>query len=534
MTDLQKLASEISKLDIVKGTFSSPYKKDGEYKKCTLKAVSGKYQFESFTQTQAFHENVNAENLAEKICALLTDTFRQCEIFTSEYVYGIKISSKGKLLHNRRRNALEQPKTETHNRQKNHIIDLDNAPAVMTDIGIIGKDGKIVASKYDKYKQICRFLEFIDDVVKKDKREEYNIVDFGCGKSYLTFICYHYMTEIAHKKVNIVGLDLKEKVIEDCNKLCEKYGYDNLKFLCMDIKDYLPAVRPDMVIALHACDAATDYALYNAYRWQADYIFSVPCCQHELNTKIKSENFSLLCDYGLLKERFSALATDALRAKYLEFCGYDVDVLEFIDMEHSPKNVLLRARRTTRINDRKRAIIMSKLDSFENEFNSALTLKKLVLSLSETFETDGEKFTLLCGKSSMLIRDALTVRSKVFGNEQNYKKGASRDRDDDTAWFCNIYDEDGNVVSTSRSIYLENEEQRLLGKIAVKYEYRKFGLGNKMLDALEKISADENAKMLYINSQAQALGFYKKRGYEKCGDEYIEEDITMIPVCKKI
>ncbi len=534
MTDLITLVGEISKLNIVKGSFSTPYENYKEHKKARLKKIGDGYQFEMFTDSQAFHVNVAADALSDTISNYIQFRFRQCEIFTDEYIYSIKISQKGKVLHNRRRNTEPVKAESTHNRIKNHIIDLDNAPPVMTDIGIIGKDGSIVASKYDKYKQICRFVEFIDDVVKKDKREEYNIVDFGCGKSYLTFICYHYFTEIAHKKVNIVGLDLKEKVIEDCNKLCEKYAYKNLKFLCMDIKDYNPTVRPDMVIALHACDTATDYALYNAYRWQADYIFSVPCCQHQLNGKIKSQEFSLLCDYGLLKERFSALATDALRSKYLELCGYDVDVLEFIDIEHSPKNVLLRARRTTKVSSSKRRQIKCNIDKFENEFNALLCLGELVLRGSKCYKKDDFQFTIVTGKASMLLKDALDVRQSVFGYEQGYKKGSSRDKADDTAWFCNVYDSSNNVVATSRSIYLDDKNERLLGKIAVLSEYRKFGLGNAMLDALEGIAKNEKAELLYINSQKHALGFYKKRGYDVCKDGYLEENILMIPVSKRI
>ena len=199
MTDLNKLVTEIAKLNIIKGAFSVPYKKDGEFVKCSLRKTSSGFQFESFTKTQAFHENASLESVSDKICSLLENTFRQAEIFTDAYVYGIKISSKGKVLHNRRKNDTVKADNSSHNRNKNHIIDLDNAPPVFEDIGLIGKDGSIVNSKYDKYKQICRFVEFIDDVVKKDPREEYNIIDFGCGKSYLTFICYHYMTKIAGK-----------------------------------------------------------------------------------------------------------------------------------------------------------------------------------------------------------------------------------------------------------------------------------------------------------------------------------------------
>lgn len=534
MTDLFRLVEEITKLNIVKGSFSVPYRKDAELVKAQLRPMGKKFQIESFSKTQAFHENVNREDLCQKVCTMLENSFRQAEIFTDEYVYGIKISSKGKVLHNRRKNNDVKSDAVSHNREKNHIIDLDNAPPVFSDIGIIGKDGSIVNSKYDKYKQICRFVEFIDDVVKKDPREEYNVIDFGCGKSYLTFICYHYLTAIAHKKVNILGLDLKKKVIEDCNALAKKYGYANLKFICMDIKDYLPKVRPDMVIALHACDVATDFALYNAYIWQADYIFSVPCCQHEMNGKVKTDSFSLLCDYGLLKERFSALATDALRGKYLEYCGYNVDILEFIDVEHSPKNVLIRARRTTKINDKKKAVIKNKIDTFTKEFNSNLCFESLVLAGKQTLDCDGKCFDVIAGKSSMMLKDALTVRNEVFGNEQNYKTGASRDAFDDTAWFVNVYNEEGKVCATSRMIYLDEACERLLGKIAVLPEYRKFGFGKAMLEKLESIAKDEKATLLKVNSQKQALGFYESLGYIKNGVSYVEEEIEIIPVIKNI
>ena len=338
------------------------------------------------------------------------------------------------------------------------------------------------------------------------------------------------MTEIAHKKVNIVGLDLKEKVIDDCNMLAKKYGYENLRFLCMDIKDYLPEVRPDMVIALHACDVATDYALYNAYRWQADYIFSVPCCQHEMNSKVKTENFSILCDYGLLKERFSALATDALRAKLLEYCGYSVDVLEFIDVEHSPKNVLIRAKRTTKINDKKKSIIIKGINTFSEEFCANLTFEKLITQ----FNDNSSEFSVVAGKSSMMLKDAMTVRNSVFGNEQNYRKGASRDDSDETAWFVNVYDANNNVVATSRMIYLEKTNERCLGKIAVIPDKRKFGLEKLMLSTLERIARSEKVETLYVNAQMSALGFYEKVGFEKHGEKYVEDDIEMLPLKKQV
>ena len=519
MTELYRLVDEITKLNIIKASFSVPYTKNSELIKCSLRPMGEKYQFESFTKTQAFHENVSFDELSDRICSLISDSFRQAEIFTDAYVYGIKISSKGKLLHNRRKNNDVKKEDNTHNREKNHIIDLDNAPPVFADIGIIGKDGKIISSKYDKYKQICRFVEFIDDVVRKDPREEYNIIDFGCGKSYLTFVCYYYMTEIAHKKVNIVGLDLKKKVIEDCNNLAKKYGYDNLSFLCMDIKDYLPEVRPDMVIALHACDIATDFAIYNAYRWQADYIFSVPCCQHELNAKVNSDNFGLLCDYGLIKERFSALATDALRGKYLEYCGYSVDILEFIDVEHSPKNILIRARRTTKINDRKKSLIKNKIELFEKEFNANLTFKALLTQNDRSFSSNGENFYVLCGKSSMMLKDALTVRNAVFFDEQNYRSGARRDEHDDTAWFVNVYDENGNTIILSIEVfegviydsYLENtgKDVHIPGKII---DYYGNELNIEMIDRIFGIWLSE----IFVNNDGGYLDLEESIENIKC------------------
>lgn len=530
MTELEKLAYELSSLNIIKGTFSVPYQKDAQRTKCHLKNFGEKYQFEFFTKTQAFHENVAKNELAEKISLLLQSDFRQCELFTPDYIYALKISSKGRLLHNRRKNTDKTQVFLSHNREKKHIIDIDNLPDVFYDIGIVGKDGKIKSDKYDKYKQICRFIEFIDDVVKNDARDSYNIIDFGCGKSYLTFVCYYYMTKIAQKKVNIIGLDLKEKVIENCNALCKKYNYDSLQFYCMDIKDYSPSVRPDMVIALHACDVATDYALYNAYRWQTDYIFSVPCCQHELNKKIKSDDYSVLCDYGLIKERFSALATDALRAKYLEYCGYDVDVLEFIDIEHSPKNILIRAKRCTRTNSKKRTVIKKKIDLFERQFNAGLTLGKLA---DKKIEREDGIF-LLCGKASMLIRDAMTVRCAVFGDEQGYRTGASRDEKDDSAWLVCAYDRDGNVIGTARMIDADENGARLLGKIAVMQKFRNSGLGKSMIEILQEVAMDEKAKILYVNAQAHALPFYRKMGYDVCSESFYDEGIEMIPVGKKI
>lgn len=384
MIQESKQIIEILNLDILKIIFSSPYKKDENLKKCIVKPliVSGKnvFQFETFKANQAFHVNVSPEDFCNAVLERFENSFCQMQVFTKEYIYSLKLSKKGKLLQTRCKNQEYSENTPdlSHNKKKNYIIDVENAPQVLVDLGIITNDGKIKNGMFDKFKQICRFCEMIDDVVSKDEREEYNIVDFGCGKSYLTFVVYHYFTKIRGKKVNITGLDLKKDVIEKCNSLSKKYGCENLEFLCMDVKDYVPKNKVHMVIALHACDIATDYALYSAYKWNSDYIFSVPCCQHEMNKNIKNNSNSMFCDYGLIKERFCALATDTIRAKLLESVGFGVDILEFVSPEFSPKNTLIRAKRSSKINFGKKKAALSQIQEFEKMFDCKITLQKLL------------------------------------------------------------------------------------------------------------------------------------------------------------
>lgn len=379
MTETEKYIREICNLDIYKAIFSNKASQDCKYKKTVIRKMSDtSYQAESFTEKQAFHKNFSSEKLCSEILYVFPKQFHQAEIFTGNYIYSAKISKKGKLLNSRRKNDTTKETEVSHNRKKKYIIDTENLPPVFADLGISGSDGRIISSKYDKFRQICRFTEQINDVLSKDTKEELRIIDFGCGKSYLTFVLYFYITEILHKKARITGLDLKEDVIEKCKALSEKYGYSGLDFICMDIKDYVPTEQIDMVITLHACDIATDYALFFACHCKAKYIFSVPCCQKEARSMVKAQDLSILTDYGLINERFCSLATDALRGKLLELVGYSVDLCEFIDFENSPKNILIRAKKSPSADKYKTARTKAQIESLKNQFGISITLEKLL------------------------------------------------------------------------------------------------------------------------------------------------------------
>ena len=237
-----------------------------------------------------------------------------------------------------------QQKELSHNRSKKYILEEGIPVGFLIDLGVMTKDGKIVHAKYDKYRQINRFLEFIEDILPQlDKNQEQTIIDFGCGKSYLTFAMYYYLKVLKGYDIRVVGLDLKDDVIRKCNELKDAYGYDKLNFYIGDIASYEDVTHVDMVVTLHACDTATDYALGKAVKWGAKVILSVPCCQHEANKTIENEMMAPVMKYGILKERMAAIITDATRAELLEAHGYRTQILEFIDMEHTPKNLLIRA-----------------------------------------------------------------------------------------------------------------------------------------------------------------------------------------------
>lgn len=347
METIHELLSDILGIDFIQGIISNPHTKDGVIKIKVRPVVmkDGLYfQCESFTKTQAFHENMKADEAAERLSDCMAE-FRQMQLMTKSMNYTVLVSKKGKVTIQKKRQQGGVKTAElSHNRSKKYILQEGTVVPFLQDLGVMTGEGKIVKSRFDKFRQINRFLEFIEDILPQlDKGRELTILDFGCGKSYLTFAMYYYLHELKEYDIRIIGLDLKKDVIEHCNRLGEKYGYEKLTFLEGDIADYKGVEEVDMVVTLHACDTATDYALAKAVGWKAKVILSVPCCQHELNGQICSEVLAPIMDYGLLKERFAALVTDGLRAKYLEASGYETQVLEFIDMEHTPKNILLRA-----------------------------------------------------------------------------------------------------------------------------------------------------------------------------------------------
>lgn len=376
--DINKLVQEVAGIGPYKVILSGGR---GEYRKVVFerKMISGRrcYQIERYTEKQVFHENIEEDELAEALTGQGIDGYRQLNAFAADEEWDVKISKKGKISVNRRKTEGKAITVSGNNRKKKYILEEGMDIPVFTHLGIFTKDGKVVNSMYDKYKQINRFAEIVDDVMKSYNKSSINIVDFGCGKSYLTFIVYYYLHEIKGLDVHITGLDLKEQVIKDCNSLAEKFGYTGLKFELGDIHGYKSDMDVDMVMTLHACDVATDYALYNAICWNAQYILSVPCCQHELNKQIHTDDLAALTRYGIIKERFAALATDSIRGLMLEACGYKTDIMEFIDIAHSPKNLLIRAVKKNISQDkRKRAV--SDAENLCREFGVRQTLMDML------------------------------------------------------------------------------------------------------------------------------------------------------------
>jgi SAM-dependent methyltransferase len=346
----QQIAEWVQAGNLLQATLSQPRRKDGSIAARTVirpvKLRSGlHYQFEYHAAGKATHDNVTEGEAASRIVELLEQHYRQALVKTPEADVQLLFSKKGKaaLLHKPPTGGGKQADL-LHNRQKQRVLEEGKAVPFLVELGIMTADGKVHAKKQDKYRQINRFLEMVTDVLPYlPEGRELTIVDFGCGKSYLTFALYHLLAVEQKRDLRIIGLDLKADVISFCSELADKLGYDKLSFQVGDIAEFGELQAADMVVTLHACDTATDAALAKAVGWGASVIMSVPCCQHELFRQIGGAALAPILSQGLLKERFAALATDAARGTLLETIGYKVQMLEFIDPEHTPKNLLIRA-----------------------------------------------------------------------------------------------------------------------------------------------------------------------------------------------
>ncbi len=289
------------------------------------------------------HANYSSEELSAFLFNMIPGKFLQGLFECEGEGYSVLANKKGTVTVVKNKSVTGIRESLEHNRSKKYLLSEGTPVPFLVDLGVMTKEGKVVNSRYDKFRQINRYLEFVEDICDKlDTSKPVTIIDFGCGKSYLTFALYYYLVELKKIKARIIGLDLKSDVIAECNRLRKKYRYEHLQFIEGDIESFEGVDHVDMVITLHACDTATDYAIYKAIKWGADVIMAVPCCQHELNRLKQHSSLSAVSKYGILKERMSAIFTDAMRANIMTKMGYETQILEFIDMEHTPKNLLIR------------------------------------------------------------------------------------------------------------------------------------------------------------------------------------------------
>ncbi len=381
MEELKRTLEEVFKSEIIKIVISNKVKKDEKYNKIAINLKENNknkfYQIEKFTDKQVFHENIKINEISDKVGELIFGNYKQMTAWSNNEIFDLKISKKGKIFLGKKKNDNSKIVAKGHNKEKNYILKEGMIIEPLIDLGVFTKEGKVVNSKYDKYKQINRFIEIIDDEIKKNDYKELTILDFGCGKSYLTFVLYYYFVKIKNINVKMIGLDLKEDVIKKCNDIAKRYNYENLHFELGDINGFKYNNKVDMVITLHACDTATDYALYNAIKWNSKMIFSVPCCQHEFNSQMKANELSILTKYGIVQERVAALMTDSVRANLLECMGYKTQLLEFIDIAHSPKNILIRASKNN-ISKEKKEKSLNEVNNLIRTFNFNPTLYNLL------------------------------------------------------------------------------------------------------------------------------------------------------------
>ena len=383
MEELKKLLEIILSDELQMMVLSAPRKKES-YLRVRIRPVEHRgalaFQAACWDGKKEFHTNNTKEEMIQKVLAWMETDYRQLQAETVSQTASVLVSKKGKVTVKTKHRSIPVAKADMgHNRTKQYLLPEGEPVPFLVKLGVMTMEGKVVKAKYDKFRQINRFLEFVEDILPGlDPSRETRIIDFGCGKSYLTFAVYYYLHIMNGRDVEMIGLDLKKDVIAHCNRMAEKYEYTSLHFLEGDISTYDGADSADMVITLHACDVATDFALDKAVHWNAKVILSVPCCQHELNAQIENDMLEPLLKYGILKERFAALLTDALRANLLEQNGYEVQILEFIDMEHTPKNLLIRAVKRGEKADKKQEKLENSYKTLCDELNAHGTLEKIL------------------------------------------------------------------------------------------------------------------------------------------------------------
>ena len=377
---IEELLEQCIQKNLIDLTISGLKKKNEELPvKIKVRPVAMKdkieYQVSEFIGRKVFHKNYKKDELKKKITDWMQEDYKQAQFTMTDATAQILSGKHSQTVKYKKCKEVRVQRDLSHNRTKRYILPEGTPVGFLIDLGVMTKEGKIVRQKYDKYRQINRFLEFVEDILPQlSKEREQTIIDFGCGKSYLTFAMYYYLKELKGYDIRIIGLDLKEDVIAHCNELKDKYGYGKLSFLVGDIASYTDVDAVDMVVTLHACDTATDYALAKAVQWGAKVILSVPCCQHEANRMMENELLQPVLQYGILKERMAEIMTDAVRANLLTAKGYDTQILEFIDMEHTPKNLLIRAVYTGKDSEN----AAEALKNMEEALHLNLTLNKLM------------------------------------------------------------------------------------------------------------------------------------------------------------
>ncbi len=410
--------------NLVSGTLSSPRGKEAVSPKIRVRRVASgnrvSYQLERFEGQKSFHHNLNADEVVGELSSLLGAVYSRAEFAMEGGTLQVLANRKGELAARRVVAHRDDPDRDdpdrddaepTHDRQKTRLLPEGTPIPFLVDLGVMTAEGRVVKSMYAKFRQINRFVEFVDDVLPDIERASVGrpieIVDFGCGKSYLTFALHHYLAETRGLAVRVTGLDLKDDVIARCSNLARKLECEGLRFLRDDIASYAPDARPDLVVSLHACDTATDAALAQAVRWETPVILSVPCCQHELSAALSARgpagsaaesatesdgarDLRAAFRHGILRERISALFTDAIRAEALEVAGYRVQILEFIDMEHTPKNLLIRAVRADSSAARDGQISGAGATSLERYLGAELALTRELALARNTARLDGK------------------------------------------------------------------------------------------------------------------------------------------------